>query len=306
MNLGKDELDLTDLERSGETNALAKYLAKDRRHLKGQDRVSGGALTALVEAMRAGDKRYHGFHTFGLEECRKAHECGISLDAQFVRSLQEKFDANGYSPRESLFDDDFLNIVMHIRRGDVWDAVLAGSEEQQHTTKLVTEQYYVDLLERLKESFDGRSKPVSFHIFSDGQPKDFPKFTFENERDAYVVLNSGVTIENCRFHLRTDTMESLYHMIKASVFFPGKSTFSVLATILNRSYVIYDDEIFGFYQYDLLKQYVDANPNFVRLAELAERSDMITSLLSKANDCESRLTRSEDLLVGPDKRATLR
>jgi len=146
---------------------------------------------------------------------------------------------------------------------------------------MVSEEYYVELLKRLQKYFEPSSKPVHFHIFSDGQPDNFRKFTFTGEQEAFLKLESGITIENIQFHLRQSTIDTLYHMIKAPVFIPGKSTFSVVAVMLSKFYVFYENEIRDFYQYDLLEKYMEGNPKIISLARLEDRVNDILELPRK-------------------------
>ena len=74
----------------------------------------------------------------------------------------------------------------------------------------------------------------------------------------------------------------MYHMIKAPIFVPGKSTFSVVAVLLSNSYIFYENEICEFYQYNLLEKYMEKNPRFISLNELEERIDNVIEVLSSS------------------------
>ena len=107
--------------------------------------------------------------------------------------------------------------------------------------------------------------------FAPKAQENFGKFEFTGEHEASLKLESGLLIENIQFHLRQDTFDTLYNMIKAPIFVPGKSTFSVLAVILSNSYVLYENEIWEYFLYDLLEKYIEGNPRFISLNGLDEK-----------------------------------
>jgi len=137
--------------------------------------------------------------------------------------------------------------------------------------RFMSEDYYVDLVQRLQSLYADSSKPIRFHIFSDGKSTDFPQFTFLNDREAYLKLDSGERVENIQFHLSQNSLDALYHLAKAPVLVPSKSSFSFLAALLGTSHVFYDDAIYGFYQYTFLKDYIQQSARFILLSELKEQ-----------------------------------
>ncbi len=282
FNLGKDELHIADLANVMGETTLAKHISAKDRHFGDPQGALRKKLPGLVEKIRGHDREASGLYTFGLGICRQPRECQLFLDTEIIQTLQKKFEGNNYRPEEILYDEDYLNIAIHIRRGDVWEACQKGTEEKEYTNKLLSEEYYIELLNRLQNFFRSSSKPVRYHIFSDGQPDNFVKFKFTSEHEAFLKMKSGNLIENIQFHLRQSTFDTLYHMIKAPIFIPGKSTFSVVATLLNNSYVFYENEIFEFYQYDLLGKYMDENPRFISLTGLEDKAAEIIKALNKS------------------------
>ena len=281
FNFGKDEFHIADLANvMGEAN-LAKHLSV-RRHQFGTPQDDRDMLLNFIEKIRGHDSGVSGIYTFDLKICRQSRKYRLFLDAEFIQLLQEKFETNGYKPEEILFKEQYLNIAIHIRRGDVWGACQAGSKERKYARRLVSEAYYVELIQRLWNFFESSSKPVRFHIFSDGQPDDFGQFAFIDEREAALKLESGILIENIQFHLCQNSIDAMYHMIKAPIFVPGKSTFSVVAVLLSNSYIFYENEICEFYQYNLLEKYMEKNPRFISLNELEERIDNVIEVLSSS------------------------
>lgn len=279
FNFGKDEYNIADLVDATGEAAVVKHMSARHRHFGDPMDTTRGRLPAMVDRIRnhAGDDC--GIYTFNLGLCRQPRECGLFLDQAFIRDLQKKFEANGYRPGENLYSEQFLNVAIHIRRGDVWDACQTGSKVEMYTNKLVSEDFYVALIGKLHNLFITSPRPVRFHIFSDGKQEIFERFTFTGEREAFLKLESGLLIDNIQFHLRQNTFDTLYHLIKAPVLVPGKSTFSVVAVLLGNSCVLYEDEIHEFYQYDLLEEYMRDNPRFVSLTGLEDRTDELMQQL---------------------------
>lgn len=283
FNLGKDEVHVADLTNAMGRAALAEQLSAEDRQF-GRKGAPRELLPDMVAKIRGRDGEVSGIYTFDLGLCQQSREFELFLDAEFIQILQERFETNGYTPKKALYSEQYLNIAVHIRRGDVWEAAQAGSKTEN---KLVSEEYYVGLLERLQDFFGSSPKPVRFHILSDGRPEDFVRFTFASECEASLKLESGLLIENIQFHLRQSTFDTIYHMIKAPIFVPGKSTFSVMAVLLGKSHVFYENEISEFYQYDLLEKYMAGNPRFISLTGLEDRGAGVMEALTESGlmDC---------------------
>ncbi len=268
LNLGQDEVWITDLADSMGKRSLARHL--ETRSISLVDPVDEreNELAATVNSIR--DIRFenpasHRVWSLGLEVCRFPVECEMHLDESFIKVLRSKFRKNGYVPKTNFYEKKYLDVAIHIRRGDVWRACKSGSTKRSHTNKLMSQEYYVDLLSDLQSLFSDSVPPVRFHVFSDGKPEDFDDFVFGSEEVASLKLESGLSIENIQFHLCDSTIDSLYHLIEAPILVPGKSTFSVLAILLGESVVLYDERITEFYQYDLLAKYMSGNSRFVSL-----------------------------------------
>ena len=286
FNLGKGEYNFVDLINATGKARLVKHMsAKDNQYLD-PEREHRDILPDFVKKIHSRESRISGIYTIGLGLCRQPRECNLFLNEEFIQILQEKFETNGYKPSEMLYCEQFLNIAIHIRRGDVWEACLAGSKVDMYTNKFVSEEYYVRLLERLHNVFLSALKPVRFHIFSDGRSDDFVRFSFTSEREAYLKLESGVILENIQFHLRQSTIDTLYHLIKAPILVPGKSTYSVVAALLGNSYVFYENEICEFYQYYILDKYMQRSPRFVTLTDLEERATDVMEVLINSRPME--------------------
>jgi len=279
FNFGVNEVSIADLTNKMGIVTLAKHLSfKDRQFGDPHD-AQRYLLPKVIERIRNQD---NGLYVFDLGLCRQPRECKLFLDAEFIKNLQEKFEDSDYKPDEIFFEQQFLNIAIHIRRGDVWDAYKAGSKRRMFTNKLVSQDYYVNLLDRLQDFFHKSSKPIRFHIFSDGEPDNFDQFEFTDGDSAILKFESGKVIKNIQFHLRRNTLDTLYHMIKAPILVPGKSTFSVVAALLNTSFIFYDDQIREFYQYTLIAKYMEKNPKFILLDQMHAQGAQIKNSIDRS------------------------
>ena len=268
LNLGKDEFDIWDLGKVKRKEYLGRStFIRIQKYLLRKEYF----LSKFLKKIRNPNNNLSGEYIFGLRLCGNAQKRQLFLDSEFIQILQKRFNANGYAPSTDIYSDKYLDIAIHIRRGDVWNAYLAGESNISVRTMVLSEEYYVKLIERLQESFKSSKKPVRFHIFSNGQPDDFTKFTFTNEHEADLRLNSSCKIEKIQFHLCQNTFDTLYYMITAPIFVPAKSAFSVLASILNKSYILYEKEVFEYHSFGLLEKYKEEVSRFISLDELEHR-----------------------------------
>lgn len=209
-----------------------------------------------------------GIYTFGLDLCQNFTACGLSFSGDFIRTLQEHFRSGGYVPRTEVYDDAFVNIAIHIRRGDVWEGVKKDPDNLMYAVRMQNEAYYVELLANLHRLFASSARPVCFHLFSDGALDNFEQFTFRNDGEAELHLSTGGTIENIRIHFRQNAMDTLYHMIDAPILFPGKSTFSIVAMLLNDGYILFDDAVPKFPVRQVVDAYAEMNEKVVMMRDL--------------------------------------
>ena len=274
LNLGKDEQQITTLENQVGSKALARKMVCPNSQYGKPGQPIQTDLATFLHQSAAEDTQLESISVFDLRFFRESPS-RLSFDTAFINRLQAKFEANNYVPQSQLYSDQFLDIAIHIRRGDVWKSYQAGEQRQAEEIRFVEEGYYVELLQRLQTLFQKSVKPVRFHIISDGSPSDFPQFTFISATEAHLKPASGSDVENIQFHLAQTSLDALYHLIKAPVLLPAKSSFSVLAVLFGKSYVLYDETIRAFYQYDFLSDYMQQNPRFVLIDDLAAHVDKI-------------------------------
>lgn len=235
LNLGQDEYSISDLARRIGLRSFAEKMVDENSHFGKVGVPSRLALADFLQGDVNCNVRVRDINIFDLRFFREAVDPGLAFDSAFVERLQAKFDANGYVPSQWLYDDQYFEVAVHVRRGDVWEAYKAGDQRWGERVRFMSEDYYVNLLHRLLLLSTASSRPLRLHIFSDGQPTDFPQFTFVGDRVAYLDLACGVRIENIQFHLSQNSLDALYHLAKAPVVVPSKSSFSFLAVLLGRS-----------------------------------------------------------------------
>ena len=273
LNLGADAVHVSDLVQAHGRDAVIAALATRRKADRRRE------TTTLVERLLSAPGEVAGMHSPNLELCRALHKAGLEFDAEYLELLRARFAANGYVAEKEIFSDEFVDVAIHIRKGDVWKGAMAGATQGGLSHRLVSEEYYVELLGRLQKFLAGLPKPVRFHVFSDGRPDDFPRFTFADERVASVRTQSGLMIENIQFYPYQSAFDALYHMANAPVLVPSKSAFSVLALLVGDPIVVYESEITDFFMFKLLKKYMRASPHCVSLDEPESKSAEITRKL---------------------------
>jgi len=272
LNLGQGEHYISDLARQVGPQSFVRKMADDEHQFGKPGIPPRSDLSDFLGGSDSCNVHAKDINVFDLRFFRDAANSSLDFDSEFVEKLQAKFDANGYVPGQWLYSEQYFDIAIHIRRGDIWESFQAGDQRWEESIRFMSEDYYVDLIQRLQSLSSVSSKPIRLHIFSDGQPTDFPQFTFVSKREAYLELASGDRIENIQFHLSQNSFDALYHLAKAPVLVPSKSSFSFLAVLLGKSYVFYDDAIREFYQYDFLKDYMQRDARFVALNNWQEQA----------------------------------
>jgi len=110
-------------------------------------------------------------------------------------------------PIKSLFEPAFINVAIHIRRGDVSET----ANEYRFTSNTV----YLKMMETMRHAIaDISATPVKFHVFSEGQKdKDFAEFA---------------GFDDIEYHLSDSLVSAVHHLIIADVLVISRSGFSAL------------------------------------------------------------------------------
>ena len=121
-----------------------------------------------------------------------------------------------YKNKKSPFTKDTFNIAIHIRKFNKCD-------NRTSSMAPYTNQYYVKLINNLREFFIYINKPILFHIYSQGALEEFHELEMES------VL----------FHLNESIQDTFNGFLFADLLVTGPSSFSYVAGLLTDSDVIY-------------------------------------------------------------------
>ena len=135
-------------------------------------------------------------------------ECAYSLALKKIKKI---FRAN--KNIHHYFNNDCLNIAIHIRRHNQQDNRIHGTD--------TPDAVYLHIINRLRIIYSSK-KPL-FHLYSQGNRDDFKKF---DAKDIILHLNESVE----------DTFSS---MVLAAVLVTGTSSLSYSAALLSEGIVYY-------------------------------------------------------------------
>ena len=114
------------------------------------------------------------------------------------------------------FDNKFLNIAIHVRRGDI-----VFGQKNNNPNLLLRWQgndYFVNVLRNVLSNLK-TEKQIAIYLFSQGEIKDFEEFN---------------QFENLRFCLEVNPIQSFLHMVYADLLITSKSSFSYKPALLNK------------------------------------------------------------------------
>ena len=123
------------------------------------------------------------------------------------------------------FDDDKMNISLHITNFIEGRDNDRGEQREQFTQGNKKEKYYIHLLKRFDEILNKRGPSLFvdkvYHIYSRSQiPGDLSQF------EAFTKLGLDV-----RFHIDEHPLVSLYHLINSDIKVLSNSSFSYISAI---------------------------------------------------------------------------
>ena len=124
--------------------------------------------------------------------------------------IQESYFSNKQSP----LSNDYYNVSVHIRRPVAFDLRVEGTA--------TPDSYYLKCMKVVMDNTKS-SKPIRFHIYSQGSEEDFHMYK------SYPVV----------FHLKDDTFESFNGMVFADLLVISASSMSYTAGLLSKGQVIY-------------------------------------------------------------------
>lgn len=134
----------------------------------------------------------------------KIRDCSQDLGAIFWKD-KKKFD----------FENDFLNIAIHIRRGDVYTHFTQNNKCQARWREI---DYYQKIIDFLETKYNNSC----IHIFSEGKKELFN-----------LKLKNGV------YHLNENDFKTFHMMASADILVTGMSSFSIVAAYVNKNITYY-------------------------------------------------------------------
>jgi hypothetical protein len=136
-------------------------------------------------------------------------ECSQSEHMQFIK---ECFWQN---KNKKYFNNDKINIAIHIRRENPWDLGQAG---ERVTTP---DSYYLNIMNEIRKKYN--KNDIIFHIYSQGRLESFK--CFEN-KDVILYLNY-------------DLVESFTGMVSANILVTSPSSLSYVAALISDGEIYY-------------------------------------------------------------------
>lgn len=133
-----------------------------------------------------------------------------------MEHIKQKFHhAQARKQEKLIYQDNCLNIAVHIRRGDI--VIGQTTQEPELTKRWLTTEYSANILKALI-SVIPQEKPYRIYLFSQGTEADFPELQ---------------GIENLVYCLDMPAKESFLHMVKADILITSKSSFSYKPALLS-------------------------------------------------------------------------
>ncbi len=108
-----------------------------------------------------------------------------------------------------------LRVALHVRRGDIIG--LKDARTDLKYSRFLPEAYYIGLADTLRRSVT--SRPLEFHIFSDGSATDLPEISR--------------SLPGAVWHLDASAQETFRELCQADILAVGRSGFSFLAGLIN-------------------------------------------------------------------------
>jgi hypothetical protein len=162
-----------------------------------------------------------------------------------MEAIKQKFHtALARNKDQLIFDKEFFNIAIHVRRGDI-----KIGQENKNPNLLLRWQgndYFEKVLLRVVDNIK-TNKPIAIYLFSQGEKCNFPEFS---------------KFRNLYFCLDMSAQDSFLHMVNANLLITSKSSFSYKPALLSNGVKICP-QIF-WHSYPETKDFIlaDDNGNF--------------------------------------------
>lgn len=118
-----------------------------------------------------------------------------------------------HKDKVNIFDTSFYNIAVHIRRPNIHDNRIDGTD--------TTDSHFLNAIAKLSEIY--REKNIKFHIYSQGNIDDFS--LYKND--------------TTKLHINENIIDTFTGLTQADVLVTSRSSFSYIAGFLNRNTIYY-------------------------------------------------------------------
>jgi hypothetical protein len=125
------------------------------------------------------------------------------------------WSARDREPIVSDFNNDRLNIAVHIRRGDI---MKMNTNNKNTNERLLSNSYFIKIIKNIQQILS--FKTINVHIFSQGNYSEF------NEFDK--------NLDNVFYHLNEDEFKTFHSMVIADILLLSPSSFSYFAGIISK------------------------------------------------------------------------
>lgn len=133
-----------------------------------------------------------------------------------METLKQKFFNAPFRVNDRLlFDRKFMNIAIHVRRGDI---AIGKDDNPDFSLRWQKNEYFINVLRNVLETIKSE-KQIAIYLFSQGNVENFAEFN---------------QFENLHYCLDMNAMSSFLHMGYADVLITSKSSFSYKPALLNK------------------------------------------------------------------------
>jgi len=135
------------------------------------------------------------------------------LNSSTFKHIQHIFFENKTTP----FNTAFYNVAVHVRRHNQHDDRISGTN--------TSDEYYLTIIRFIRRQ-NNHTKPLKFHIYSQGSTSDFSIYTADVD-DTELHIND------------TDVLETFSGLVFADCLITSKSSLSYTAAILSKGVIFY-------------------------------------------------------------------
>ena len=144
------------------------------------------------------------------------------LQSDQIKEIRNIFWEN--KNRNIIFDNNNIHIGIHIRRPNVQDNRLDGSDTPHN--------YYLKVINLIYNKYKIiTNKKLVFHIYSQGNSNDF--IIYKN------ILDINTNNTEVVYHLNESIEKTFIEMVKTDVLILSRSSFSYIAAFLNEGEIYY-------------------------------------------------------------------